>query len=364
MDGLVVGAGVLGLSAALHLARLGARVTVLERFALGHARGSSHGEIRIIRSAYPESLWVRLVGEARAEDWPRLERDGGATLITPAAGCFFGPRGGDIDRVEAAVSAAGADVTTLGTHEAMRVFPAFRLSAGDLVLSDRTAGVIRAAETMRALARLARAAGVSLREHARVVSFESAPARVRLEDGEAVEADVMVLAPGPFTPALLPDAPLVPARQHVAYYAMEGGAALPVWASFDQDQHYGLPDVGAGAKVALHGVHPASPDDPEVELAPDPAALAAVDAFVRRRFTAPARRVHAETCFYTMAPGEDFVADVLREGVAAGAGLSGHGFKLAPLFGRILAELAVSGRSTSAAFEGARARFALRRPAA
>lgn len=49
---------------------------------------------------------------------------------------------------------------------------------------------------------------------------------------------------------------------------------------------------------------------------------------------------------YTMTPTEDFILDFLpgSDGrVAIAAGFSGHGFKLAPLVGRIMAELATKG---------------------
>ena len=51
---IVVGAGAMGAATAYHLAKRGAEVTALEQFELGHARGSSHGESRIIRKAYYE----------------------------------------------------------------------------------------------------------------------------------------------------------------------------------------------------------------------------------------------------------------------------------------------------------------------
>jgi glycine/D-amino acid oxidase-like deaminating enzyme len=54
-------------------------------------------------------------------------------------------------------------------------------------------------------------------------------------------------------------------------------------------------------------------------------------------------------CMYSMTPDEDFVIDFLGGGfgkdVVVGAGFSGHGFKVAPAVGRILAEMAMDGEA-------------------
>ena len=358
MKAIIVGGGVVGLSTAWQLQRRGCKVVVLERFRLGHTRGSSHGETRITRSAYPDPLWVELVTQANHEDWPRLEREGGVTLVHRRRGCFFGPRSGIITHIAAAMMAAGVDVGALDASEGAHAFPAFRFAPDDLVLDDHSAGLILAAETMRTLAHLCASEGVEVREEVRVTAWEASPPRV-VANGKTLEADILVLAPGPFARELLPAAPLRATRQHVAYYELPAGEHVPVWASFEDDVHYGLPDMGHGAKVALHGTE--GSDDPDDDREPDEAALGEVDAFVRRRFVGEAKRISAEACFYTMAPDEEFVMDTLGRGVVVGAGLSGHGFKFAPLIGRILTELALDGRSHVAAFEKNRGRFRLKR---
>jgi sarcosine oxidase len=67
----------------------------------------------------------------------------------------------------------------------------------------------------------------------------------------------------------------------------------------------------------------------------------------------------SETCLYTNTPDEDFVLDRIGP-VVIGSPCSGHGFKFAPLVGRILADLA-TGRKPGAALERFRAdRIALR----
>lgn len=46
---IVIGAGVMGLATARSLAQAGRDVLVLEQFAVGNERGSSHGTSRIFR---------------------------------------------------------------------------------------------------------------------------------------------------------------------------------------------------------------------------------------------------------------------------------------------------------------------------
>ena len=359
MDAIVVGAGIVGLSAALELRRRSANVTVLEQFVPGHARGSSHGELRITRATYTDALYAQLVAEANREDWARLTRDAGEPLVDPWPGCFFGPQGGAIDAALRAVREAEADVVPLQAREARARFPMFRFDENELVLDDRTAGVVRAERTMRALDRLCRARGVALRQQARARSIDPARRRVEIDAGW-IHADALVIAPGPFAKKLLASLPLRAVPQSVAYYAIDGGPALPVWASFEAELHYGLPDVGAGAKVARHAT--AGQTDPDYLFEAEEAELGRVDAFVRDRLVAWPKRIAAEACWYTMAPGEDFVMDLVAPGVAVGAGLSGHGFKLGPLVGRIVARLALDGASGSPLFEAHRARFSATRP--
>ena len=54
-DVIVAGVGGMGSSACFHLARRGLRVLGLDRYDIPNAKGSSHGETRIIRLAYSES---------------------------------------------------------------------------------------------------------------------------------------------------------------------------------------------------------------------------------------------------------------------------------------------------------------------
>jgi len=81
----------MGGATAFHLARRGQRVLGLERFELGHARGSSYGDSRISREIYFEHpLYVPIVRRAY-ELWHELERDAGELLLTITGGLMIGP---------------------------------------------------------------------------------------------------------------------------------------------------------------------------------------------------------------------------------------------------------------------------------
>ncbi|HEV2104906.1 MAG TPA: N-methyl-L-tryptophan oxidase [Candidatus Eisenbacteria bacterium] len=372
---LVVGGGVVGLATAWQLARLGCeRVGLVERFRPGHDRGSSHGHSRITRSSYADPLYVRLAGIAHREEWPRLERDAGVRLIHRCDGLFFGPPEGPFAANAAAVAAVGVDVERLSPAEARRRFPHFRFAGAEGVLHDRTGGVIAAAETVAALARRCSVEGVHVLDDTQVLAIEPAAGPVALATTRGrLLAERVVVAAGAWAAALVPAlAPrLTVKRQSVGYFALEAPpeamrpGAFPVWAWLGPGPNglrYGLPEFGRpGIKAAVHTLA-GPPDDPDARPGPDERALAAIAGFLEAQLTVRVReRLRAETCLYTSTPSEDFVLDTLpgNPRVVVGSACSGHGFKFGPLTGRLLAELALSGRTSVPEFEAHRARFAL-----
>ena len=60
----VIGMGAAGGAAARFLALAGHDVTGFEQFRIGHDRGSSHGESRIVRYTYPDPFYSELMADA------------------------------------------------------------------------------------------------------------------------------------------------------------------------------------------------------------------------------------------------------------------------------------------------------------
>ena len=81
-----------GASTADVLTRRGKTVLLIEQFGMDHNLGSSAGDGRIFRFAYPEPLYVEL-SKRSLVGWRDLERRTGEELLVTTGGLDFGPIG-------------------------------------------------------------------------------------------------------------------------------------------------------------------------------------------------------------------------------------------------------------------------------
>jgi len=356
-DAVVVGLGATG-GAALHrLALRGRRVAGIEQFAVGHDRGSSHGETRIFRLGYFEHpSYVPLLREALAL-WRDLERASGRALLTATGIAEIGaPDGALVAGTLASARLHGLPHDVLDADAAMKRYPAFRLPQGFVAVVQPDAGFLAAEAAVAAQVALARAAGAEVHENERVLALEPDGDGVRVVTGQgAYAARTAVVAAGPWLGRLLPQvaAPVRATRQVAGWFAPRDPApfavgAFPVFlAETRHGVHYGFPVHGpSGLKIAKH-----HHDDEAVDPDTYSRAVTPRDERLIRDFVAdllPAADgppTRAETCLYTMAPDGDFIIDRLPgwPAVIVASPCSGHGFKFAPVVGDILAELATDG---------------------
>lgn len=369
---VVIGGGVVGLASAWHLLALGCRpLALVERFRLGHRFGSSHGSVRMTRSAYASALYATLMRHVRDEEWPRLERAAGVTLVHPGEVVFFGNDRAALGGYAAAVRAAGVDVVSLSVGEGRRRYPSLRFTEDMEILQDRTGGTVAAEETIRALHRLVTGAGGVVLEDTRVLGIDRGEPAIRIvSDRSVLHAERVVIATGPWLPELMPAAlgevTVVP--QTVVYFRLGVPVrTVPSWIHFGGSPSgitYGLAETDRDAmKVGRH-VTKGPGTDPDKLGAPSAGEVEALRLALGRILAVPVRgALGSERCLYTMTPTEDFVIDRWPGDprVAFASACSGHGFKFAPLTGRILAELVVRGHADLPGGLDATSLFALRR---
>lgn len=294
--------------------------------------GSSHGESRIIRYAYPEAHYTKLMGEAYPL-WDALEEAAGEELFVRCGGLFFGPKDHpELTSMQQALAVNGVSHQLLSPAEVAERYPALVLADSEQAIWQSDAGLLRAGAIVRAQARLAQAAGAELRENTAVESLD-----------ELAAFDHVIVCAGAWTNTLFPEAPLpvTVTRQQVTYLAGEL-PDYPVWIDA-QSYWYGFPSDGriAGVKLARHipqvPFDPNQPDRPTV-TSDDDAALA----YAATRFPSLGPDVtHHASCLYTNTPDESFVFDHPRPKTTRVSACSGHGFKFSILMGRLAADAAL-----------------------
>lgn len=344
-DAVVIGGGAMGTAAARTLAERGRATLLLERFEIGHARGSSGGPTRIFRLAHEDPRDVRMARLA-LEAWRDLEDRAGEPLLRTTGGVDVGPA---IPEIASAMHRAGVAFTRSTTDALVERWPALHLPVGEALVQD-DAGVIMAARTVRAQARLAIQAGAQVMTNARVERLSATGFGVDVETADATyHATIAVITAGAWADRLLEQAgcglSLVPTLEQVTYFELEDPSTLPVVLDRSPGEApttYVVPDPERpGAfKVGLHHAGPpVDPDDrPE---GPDPERERAVVAYAAERFTQHHLTGPSETCLYTNTPDGVFVLD-RRGPLVLGSACNGHGFKFTPLIGRILADLATA----------------------
>jgi glycine/D-amino acid oxidase-like deaminating enzyme len=345
----VIGAGAFGGWTALHLARLGAHVTLLDSWGPGNARSSSGGDTRVIRAIYgPDRIYVEMVKRS-FDMWDKL----GASMDEPLyveTGALWMHRADDAYVRSAAPILAdlGFPVDKLTLADAARQYPQIDFRGVKSVWIERRAGALSARRACVAVRDAFEKSGGAFR----VGSVKGAPINgsVQLSDGSKIEADIFVFACGPWLGRLFPHVVgerVHPTRQEVFYFGTPRGSErympghFPIWIDFGERIVYGIPDVhGRGFKIA-DDTRGAAFDPTNGDRTPSAEGLARARHFIAKRFPelAKAPLLSAEVCQYENSPDGHLIIDRhphARNVWLLGGG-SGHGFKLSPAVGEMAA---------------------------
>lgn len=366
----VVGAGAFGGWTALHLLRAGARVTLLDAWGAGNSRASSGGETRIIRGIYGgKARYVELTARAFVLWWEHEEH--WSRRLYHRTGALWMFEGDDTYARSTLplLRTAGLEVAELAPVDAARRYPQidfsgvrsafFEIEAGYLLARQAcdqvlTGFVAEGGEYRAAAVRPGPIEGRGLRELA-------------LADGSTLEADRYVFACGPWLGELFPDVigdRITPTRQEVLFFgpprddARFDEGACPVWVNFGEHFLYGIPgNERRGFKVADDTRGPRIDPTTEERLV-SPESITRARALLARRFPALARApvVESRVCQYEQTPDADFILDRHPEAdnVWLAGGGSGHGFKMGPAIGELMAGLVLGRAEPEAQFSLAR----------
>jgi glycine/D-amino acid oxidase-like deaminating enzyme len=281
--------------------------------------------------------------------WREIEKETGQELLIPAGLLMLE---GEDEHANKFNESSFKTLTKLGLgaeiyegSELKKRFPQFQSQRG---FFDPHGGVLLASKSLKTFVSQAAAHGVRILEKRLTTIRDKSGLEIETSDGETIRAQKLVVTVGPWTDSFLRDGltRITPTRQQLIYLRPSQDLerfrpnSCPV---FFTDHHYGLPAAGIdGVKISnkelIDRVDPEtarrSVDQAQIEQCRDAC----------RKFVpdlAEGDVVQTKVCLYDMTENADFVIDrdPDHQDIVYGYGFSGHGFKFAPLIGRLLAEL-------------------------
>ena len=358
-EAVVIGGGVMGCSILHSLAERGVTNTLLvERDVLGS--GSTGRSSSAIRMHYSTEVHARMAWESQKVFRNFGEIVGGESGYTQTGQLIFAGEE-DLETFTANVAmqqSVGIDTRLVTRDEARALAPSFYLDDCGAIAYEPLSGYADASATCTSFARRARERGarIVLRCPATDVEIRGNRITAVVTCKGRVATDRVVIATGPWSQRFLLsqgiDLPLKATRHEVVHFRR--GAEGPAYHPGGGDiinRIYFRPE-GSDLTLVGNGNMEEVIEDPEIF------AQRASPGFIQEIWTRLANRIPAladaefgtgYAGLYTSTPDSHPIMDAVAgiDGLYICTGFSGHGFKLSPMVGKLMAELMLDGQATS-----------------
>ena len=325
------------------------KIILLDRYGIGNEYCSSNDVNRVFRYAYGNDAFYTKMAIESLGLWREIEKESRQELLIPTGLLML--EGEDRHANEFNKSSFNT-LTKLGLGsklyegtELKKHFPQFRTRRG---FFDPHGGVLLASKSLETMVSQARAKGVRILENHVTAFRDKSGLEIDTSEGQTIRARKLVVTVGPWSNGFLKNGltRITPTRQQLVYLRPPreiekfSPAYCPV---FFTDHHYGLPAAGIdGVKISNKEL--IDPVDPETASRVVDREQIEQCKIACRKFIpdlAEGEVVKSKVCLYDMTANSDFVIDQDPDenDIVYGYGFSGHGFKFAPLIGKLLAEL-------------------------
>lgn len=352
-DVIVVGVGAVGSAVCHQLAQRGVRVLGLERFAIPHAQGGSHGFSRQTKIApYIGGPYEPIILRAY-ELWRELVEESGQAEIMVTTGFLDIHRHREFPNYH---TNAG-HFEELGLAELRERFPQFQLSEPYWAAYDPAGALLRPELAITTYVRLAMQHGAEILGNTTVLDWTADARGVTVTtDRGTYSGDRIVFSAGPWSGKLLAQLDIActatrmsfgwvwPTRNADRYTA----AQMPCWCIDDEPGiYYGFPMMNdvPGYKIGLHWYgEPVDPD--RFDRTPNAHDEQLIRTGLEKFFPeANGPLLGLRTCLYDHTSDDVPIIDIHPEQqrVVFCGPLCGAGFKFVPAYAEAAADLATAG---------------------
>jgi sarcosine oxidase subunit beta len=359
MSGLrvvIIGGGIIGLSTARSLAGRGVMdILVMDRSTL--ASGGTGKSSGIVRSHYG----VPSLAAMAWKSLPYFESAGEAVGFNQV-GYVVGVGSDNAPALQANTAmhrSLGIDVDTVTLDQVARLWPYADLDDFAAFSYEPRGGYADASQTALAFGREARDLGTRIRQSTPVARLATSGDQIRgvlLSDGSTVAADVVIVAAGAWSAELLAAVGVTfPVRAERAELVMvdagEPLRGLPVLSDLVSLQY--ARSEGSGQLLVGSSDHSkpeyADPDNYS-NRASEAGLQKAAEKILHRfpKFANPRVSTTYAGCYDVTPDYNPVIAPLGPKGLYLAAGFSGHGFKISPAVGELMADLVLDGDSRDA----------------
>jgi len=353
----VIGVGTMGSMLMWQLAKSGISVTGFEQFGIGHDRSAAGGESRVFRTAYFEGPeYVPLLLESY-KLWRELEKETNSNLLTLNGGLMIGEES-VLMNVLKSVEEYKLDHEILSSKEVMRRYPQHKLSSTEKAVLDKQAGYIRPELAVVTAAEAAKRKGAEIYSYTKVEGINNFGDSVIVKaNGKEYKFDRVFITAGPWTKQFISQVgphfsvkriimTWYPSKD-ISQYTSE---RFPAFARLGKDHDYfGIPVLdGSMVKIARVGYYDEVTNPDKVNREVKTGELQQINSFVQEYMNGlipSPTRIGVYMDGY-MSDEHAIIGRVPNlKNVHVLGGFSGHGFKMAPVMGKIALDLHSKGET-------------------
>lgn len=322
MNIAIIGAGIMGASTAYACAKRGHEVTIFDQYKPGHTNGSSHGNSRIVRKAYPDPFYTEIMKKGY-HLWQELQSHATEQILFETGLVYFGKRSShELQQVTESLRANGVQQSIFNWPD----FPDLSLQEDEIGYVTKEAGWVHASRGVQTLLRLSKVKQV----------------QQQINDPKelATDFDRVIVCAGAWAKSLF-NLPVTVTRQTFAYVRTHEPMEGMVWIDDTHPMLYGFPSEPdrCAIKVGVHNL--GDETDPDEPGQPNADHLEMIRDCARRRFGIQNPvLLDQTTCLYTRTADEDFLWGEASTDVFWASPCSGHGFKFGPWVGERLTDFA------------------------